>query len=242
MKLVLIGGVGGSGTRVVAKAFRDNGIFIGSHLNNSLDNLDWPGNIDLILRRDLSFNEKVERLKSDFQAFFKKMIDESSSGDFNRDIVATKVPGSFYYLPYICQFFDQVSYIHVIRHGLDMAFSGNKNQLRNWGSMFNLDCSSEDCSESRQLKYWLSANAYALKLQDELPLDCSELIQFERFCRQTSTEVERIFNKLGVDVDISDSFFESVDLPESVGRYRGQDLSIFDDEDLLSVSRLGYKV
>jgi hypothetical protein len=40
-----------------------------------------------------------------------------------------KVPGCHFILPYLAKTFLGFKYIHVIRHGVDMAFSSNQNQL-----------------------------------------------------------------------------------------------------------------
>ena len=41
MRLLLIGGIGGSTTRIVAQIVDKLGLYVGSNLNRSVDNLDW---------------------------------------------------------------------------------------------------------------------------------------------------------------------------------------------------------
>ncbi|MBL4743417.1 MAG: hypothetical protein JKX87_02075, partial [Cycloclasticus sp.] len=48
MKTVAIGGVGGSGTRLVAEICKECGVFIGSNLNKSNDNLSFPNLKEII--------------------------------------------------------------------------------------------------------------------------------------------------------------------------------------------------
>ncbi len=48
---IAVGGIGGSGTRVVAAILKELGIFIGDNLNASNDNLDFLGWRDFTLLR-----------------------------------------------------------------------------------------------------------------------------------------------------------------------------------------------
>ncbi|WP_430463016.1 sulfotransferase [Thalassolituus sp. LLYu03] len=239
---MLIGGVGGSGTRVVASAFQQAGVFIGSHLNKSLDNLNWPGNIPLVLSGELSEQEKCERLRDPFLRFFEHMTREAKEHSPESDVFAVKVPGSFYYLPYLVDAVPNLSYIHVIRHGLDMAYSGNRNQLRNWGSKFNLCDDVAPGNEASQLTYWLDANRYALSLMASLPLQASSIVRFEDFCQNTVEEAAALWKSAGLDLNLPAAFFDSVRLPESSGRYHQHDISVFDADDLAALTDFGYSV
>lgn len=53
-----------------------------------------------------------------------------------------------------------MKYIHVLRHGLDMAFSNNIQQLKNWGLKFNIKLSGEETESQiavKQLDYWIES-------------------------------------------------------------------------------------
>ena len=239
MKIILIGGVGGSGTRVVARVLKNHGMFIGCNLNDSLDNLDWPGQKSVIKDKTLTFDQKLKTLQLPFQNFIENMVcAQESDTDFQEPVLAIKVPGSFFYLPYLCSMFDDFTYIHVIRHGLDMAFSNNKNQLRNWGELFDL-CGDQ---ESNQLGYWLKANEYAIEVGSRLLEDKFLLIRFEDLCDNTEIEVNRLFDFLQIDTKIDSSVFEFIKRPKSFQHYRQKDISIFDSDDLLSLKKFGYEV
>jgi hypothetical protein len=66
---IVIGGLGGSGTRVVAQILRDAGVYIGSELNEPLDNL-W---FTLLFRRRSIKNPGSERLLPLLDLFAKRM-------------------------------------------------------------------------------------------------------------------------------------------------------------------------
>ncbi|OUS41221.1 hypothetical protein A9R00_02040 [Oleispira antarctica] len=242
MKIVFIGGVGGSGTRVVANILKSNGIFIGDNLNVSLDNLDWPGQQAVIKDKSLSFSQKVEGLRIPFQNFIDQMINAQKAGAHtDQSVLAIKVPGSFFYLPYLCKIFDDICYIHTIRHGLDMAFSSNKNQLKNWGVEFGVlpgDSEEEKC----QFKYWVKANEYAIDIGNKLLNDNFYLLKFEKLCDNSESEVKRLFEFLQLDNNIPPSLLMTIKRPVTFQRYRNQDLTVFTENDLMSLNKLGYEV
>lgn len=240
MRIVLIGGVGGSGTRVIARAFSAHGIFIGRELNHSLDNLEWPGDIPLMLDVCQSHEQKVRKLRQRFLPFFGSMINEALSGPYDQTVLAVKVPGSFYYLPYLSECIPNLSYVHVIRSGLDMAFSSNLNQLNNWGIKFGLKRSAEIYDQSAQLKYWIAANTYARNHRETLPLESFYEVRFEDFCQAPYAGCQSLFQALNIQKTISEDYVGSIHLPASSGRYHQQDISVFEAQDLNTLSRWGY--
>ncbi len=242
MRIVFVGGVGGSGTRVVASLLSSSGVFIGSNLNVSLDNMDWPGDQLTIKDAKLTFEQKIEALRLPFQQFIEKMInDQYKTVDSNQSLLAIKVPGSFFYLPYLCEIFDDVSYIHVIRHGLDMAFSDNKNQLKNWGGVFNVF--PEDISpEIYQLKYWLRANEYAVDMGVRLLNDKFYLLRYESLCDDPESEMKELSVSLTLDLNFDPVMLNTVKRPKTFNRYLQKDLTLFEDKDLASLKNLGYEI
>lgn len=242
MHIIFIGGVGGSGTRVVADIFRNNNIFIGSNLNNSLDNLDWPGDPLVIKSDTLSEEKKLAAIASSFVPFVKNMISQASQDtSLSKTHIAVKVPGSFYYIPYLYRIFDQVSYVHLIRHGLDMAYSSNKNQLKNWGDMFGLKFH-QSTKEKDQLKYWISANDHAVRNMRFSNLHCKMQIKFEELCRFPESTVEKLFHSLEVRKESNLNLKSLVRIPDTFERYKSEDLTIFDSPDLYRLGDFGYSI
>jgi hypothetical protein len=177
---VAIGGVGGSGTRVVAEILKLLGFYIGNDLNSANDNLwftllfkrpRWflknKNNPEEILQYCNVFERimKGEYLSSrDYLLIIKAAFDISSHGHnvsgtgkglwpFKRVFTILinknyninsfrgygwKEPNTHVFLPFIVKHFKNIRYIHVIRNGLDMAFSSNQNQLYNWGKIYDI--------------------------------------------------------------------------------------------------------
>ena len=74
MRPLLLGGVGGSGTRVIAQIVAKLGFYVGSNLNDAFDNLDWPGNRKLLLDGAKSDEEKLVGLATGFKPFAPQML------------------------------------------------------------------------------------------------------------------------------------------------------------------------
>lgn len=156
-KIIAIGALGGSGTRVVAKLFQELGYFIGYNLNQALDNLTYTvlfKDHDLFLdkeqlkKRMLVFdkymsNEKLSRndisiyIKSKGSRFlsFKrrnlmkiKLILSQLRKKEVRYEYAFKEPNSVHFIEEYLNTFPNSKYIYVMRHGLDMAYS-SKSEL-----------------------------------------------------------------------------------------------------------------
>jgi hypothetical protein len=137
---IVVGGIGGSGTRVVVNLLQAAGVVMGSRLNGSLDLLDFVPLLDA----------HVQRLLGAVRAADYKLTDLGASG---RDDVATacrevilrlqreaggqawgwKNPRIIYLLPFVCAVVPQMLFVHVVRDGRDMALSGNQQQLRAYG-------------------------------------------------------------------------------------------------------------
>ncbi|MCB1385667.1 MAG: hypothetical protein KDJ29_18335 [Hyphomicrobiales bacterium] len=194
---IAIGGLGGSGTRVLASLVRELRVDIGSFLNNSLDNLwftfllmhpDWhfpaksPERISMAL--DLFIRAMTTGLEGTLSVAEETLLShlENKTGptfhgfptaDVACSLRASKgpEPGAFagwgwkepnthYIVEQLANADGRFVYVHVIRNGLDIAFSGNRNQLRNWGPLFALNVDEATLQEPRlALDFWLMANA-----------------------------------------------------------------------------------
>lgn len=201
--IIAIGGIGGSGTRLIADIAMRLGFHMGSCLNPSLDNL-W---FTLLFQQPRWFERfpPDSEIAGAIELFHKAMTTglasgiSSSQANYIRDVIrdqeqakrATgadrmtaeqllastppdlanhvgwgwKEPNTHIFLPQIASALTKLKYIHVIRHGLDMAFSKNRNQLRNWGNFIcNFSNKNENESPLRALEYWIAANLRAIRI------------------------------------------------------------------------------
>ncbi|MEP4309653.1 MAG: hypothetical protein ABJ364_07890, partial [Lentilitoribacter sp.] len=167
--IVAIGGLGGSGTRVVAAALQSFDYNIGTRLNVPLDNLwftvlfkrrawtvarpdpaDVRSSISLFQRATVSgLNGNINKTEQDLITTLcadlhphgnwkpgATTMDAESLIASTQSLVPANVPwgwkepNTHLFLPYLDAEIPNFHYIHVVRNGMDMAFSKNTWQMR----------------------------------------------------------------------------------------------------------------
>lgn len=281
---VVIGGVGGSGTRVVAEIIDRLGFYLGGDLNRAKDNLwflllfkrpRWylksagdPKTLFTgfsLLRKSLLDNEALTRAELNFlmrAVFQSATIGHSLKGrgsglwPFARAAGMLwarpkrqnknagwgwKEPNTQIYLAHLADYFRRIRYIHVIRHGLDMAFSQNQQQLYNWGPIFGVSPPKTKTEEpAASLKYWVKSNQHALKIGEKMGPGKYLAVSFEKLCLSPRSELERIASFVKVQPS-RQNFEKAVTIPQrpkSMGRHRAHDIGQFDSEDLQRLNRI----
>ncbi len=289
---VIIGSIGGSGTRVVTKIVSNLGFYLGSDVNKANDNLwftllfkrpEWYRRIlidDKELFRSLSLLSKamngrqlptLAELTVLLTATYDMVTAEANVGVGRkwwplrhafRLLSATvrgsarhdhqcvtgwgwKEPNSHIYVEYFAKYFNALKYIHTIRHGADMAFSSNQNQLRMWGPYYDVEVpESADAIPRASLKYWARANNKAYSVGQHLGPDKFLVVNFDNLCVAPEVEIDKIIDFLGVHPDAHqrNQILRIPKVPASLGRYRDHDLSQFDDVDLETVRSFGFSL
>jgi len=241
---ILIGGVGGSGTRVVAEILIKMGFHMGHDLNKSNDYINYRLAKTLKdmkqAHNPIKKNEIEQVIKERIQTI-EKEIKENIPTDSSFYGWGWKVPGNFYNLEYTTLAFKNLKYIHLIRNGLDMAFSKNQNQLRNWGFYFGVDPTKYN-KNSASLKYWISANKYAISKGKSLLNKRFHLIYFDDLVDNTSDTIFKLAKFLNVEIDDISDLTSLVSKPESVNRYKLKNLNVFERSDLQEFKDLGFKI
>jgi len=167
-KIIAIGALGGSGTRVVAEIISEMGYFIGDELNDALDNLTFTAlfkdkvlfsDYNLLSKRMIVFDKYMSNIKLSrddiriynesngnlFLSFKRRSLMKIKLKINNltekeaRNEYAFKEPNSIHFIDKYLTTFPNLKFIYVLRHGLDMAFSSNKGQLSNFGSFYGLE-------------------------------------------------------------------------------------------------------
>jgi hypothetical protein len=285
---VVIGGVGGSGTRVLAEILSLFGIYLGNDLNGAKDNLMYT----LLFKRPNWFyrnKDNKETIQTGLNVFHKIMKGRKrftipeiifvlkalfsqlffghnyrGSGRKLRPIMRIqktfnstkdpktryvgwgwKEPNSFLLIHYIAEKYKNLKYIHMIRHGLDMAFSKNQNQLFNWGPLYGVKRPTISSQiPSAALQYWIRANLQMLATGEKLLPDRFLKITFEKLCNSPESEIQKIINFLNIDPE-DEVYQRALKLPQkpkSMGRYRNYDLSQFEANDIERLSKFGYSI
>lgn len=283
---LVIGGVGGSGTRLFAEIIRSCGVYIGSDLNQSLDNLTFtflfkrPGwlfstidNVHLlstgfgVLEKcmcktsRLTYEEHLFSLSALFSMFFhghnhKKdgrglwammryihLIKSSGMAMKTASAWGWKEPNSHLLLDRLSTFFPGLKYIHIIRNGLDMAFSENQQQVYTWGNMFNVRFPANHGSlPQAAFRYWVESNKKVLEIGLSLGPERFMVVNFDKFCLEPAKGIAELLSFMNFKINDQKvlGFAELVKIPASIGRYREKDISWLTVEDIMFLEKLGF--
>jgi hypothetical protein len=159
---------------------------------------------------------------------------------------ACKEPNCHIFLEEIAATFDDVRFLLVIRHGLDMAYSRNTQQACNWSGAYSLEPLPTDVSpDPRYLfRYWAKANERALCLGKELLADRFLSVRLEDLCEAPLATIERIaaWACRSATPGALASLAQLPVLPKSTGRYRNEALWNLDPADHRALEIMGYSV
>jgi len=257
---IIIGGVGGSGTRIVAEILKQSGVFIGATLNESNDNMqiakEFPNMRDVIQNRGPDNKRILRNLKnkvrwysiSEQQIIRKTIIRfenqmynsyQEESGEYSG--WGWKIPGNFFILEHLSNHYHNMKYIHLIRNGFDMAFSKNQDQLKNWGEYYGVDPNKYPTAKAA-LNYWYAANKKAISQGEEFFCNNFILIKFEELCLNPNKILSRILNFVNHNKSDINKLNQLVKTPDTIDRYKNEDLTIFDKNDFKKVREFGYLV
>ncbi len=278
---VIIGGLGGSGTRVITDILSKAGIQFGSYLGPALDNLHfgyvtepfrdsvlWPFRrmkhlidvfIALQFRRRLSFSNALVLIRI---GFYRSSLFNPVAGPFRharytwriarryqlpyppKKPWGWKLPRNQLYLPALNQYFPKCRYIHIVRHGLDMAFSDNLTQLKYYGRFFGVDAHNTLASTpSKQLDYWIHTNQQVKKICAENLKERYLIINYNTLCANPVSTISQLLDFLSIPY--TDSFVRHLGSqvnPTTINRYKSEDLAQFSPEQLLAVREMGFEI
>lgn len=136
-----------------------------------------------------------------------------------------KEPNTHVFLPYLNRLLPDFRYIHIVRDGLDMAFSDNTWQARHWEHMFGITPDVAMPMELRQLRYWLAANQTAVAYGRAQMPGRFMVIRYEDFCADPAPYWHQIRRLAGgaEDTELPQDLVQ----PTTIGRANTRDLSIF---------------
>jgi sulfotransferase family protein len=156
-----------------------------------------------------------------------------------------KDPITQFYLEHFNIRYKKMKYIHIIRHGLDVAFCYKKNQVRRWGQLFVDDITNGNSIEDiDKLRYWVNSNEEVISIGKKLLGDRFYLIKYEDLCKDPFNELDQLCSFLGVSKtgDEIRKMCERIVPSKNIGVYREKDISIFPGELLDSVRDLGFEI
>ncbi|PLW81642.1 hypothetical protein CWI75_14325 [Kineobactrum sediminis] len=242
---VAVGGVGGSGTRVINQLLAELGFCMATPMNDAGDALEWPP-LDKLLA---PCAHGMEARDPDF--FRALNVLDGLLALRRHNLGATlrsgwKVPSTFLWLTGLAEFFPQMQYIHLIRNGLDMAYSGNQRQVRRWSAKFGINGdhgAGDRMPPALMLEYWLRANKFVLDTGPELLGNRFLLVRYEALCLNPEKEIRRLCAFLETDIESTrlQLLASRITPPASLHRYRkARWQEDFSTQQLQRVQALGY--
>jgi len=242
---VVIGAMGGSGTRVFPKILRLAGFWMGAWTN--------PRTQDSLATRYF--------LQRHFSQLASHQVENGELTEtLHRLIVAHrwgiphpngrwgwKNPRNMWIIPFLSRIYPSMKFIHVVRDGRDMALSDNTNLLCKHGKFLLEDVDCEKHRESAQLRLWTLGNRIAQYDGKKYLGPNYLLLNYERFCLHPRASLTRLFDFL--EVAASEEVIESAQrliVPSpNIGRWRAADMALLHEpeeqtHDLLR--QFGYEV
>ncbi len=233
---IVVGALGGSGTRIVAQILEQWGVNMGLNLNESRDELLFthlfkrPSYIhsvsdkklqarlwaygNLRMRGELHrkqhalwMREALEPIHGLDQQWVTKQIEAYKAEYAGDSNWGWKEPNSHIILPHLNAVFPKMKYIHVIRHGYAMAQSSNVQQLENWGMHYGI---SEKKIENERTKakfhFWRVANLGAKLVGERLLGERFLMLRFEDLVNEPVSTLTRVQQFL--EIEVASSVFD----------------------------------
>lgn len=275
---IVVGALGGSGTRVVAEALIDSGVYLGHELNRARDNLVFTALFKRPRWLARATEAQVHRHLDTFARYMEGR--RYRPGDYARLAGAAishdpfagrresvervwaavrgrprgrgggdagwgwKEPNSHVLLPQLIDHFPGLRFVYVARHGLDMAFSRNRQQLALWGPRFGVPLpESEKAAATAQVDYWIAATRRAVEIGSDRLGDHFLFLRHDDLCRAPEAELRRLLGFAGVEHDDAHvvRLASRVQTPPSTARWRAH-AGTFTAAQVDAVASFGFQV
>ncbi len=220
----VIGATGGSGTRVVARIARRAGLFMGGRLNEPEDTLVFATYYDRWINTVMRFNSPLpcdltERMSEELATVLESdaVIPHQSNQRWG-----WKEPRSIYLIRFFDSQFPAFKFLHVIRDGRDMAFSGNQNQLKKHGSALLSVRERFARTPLKSITLWSRINQMAADYGEAILGSRYLRIRFEDLCANPVSTSGQIVSFLELKGDPEAIARQEVVAPPTIGRWQLQ--------------------
>lgn len=232
----MIGGTGGSGTRVVAHIAQIAGRFMGCELNASLDAMplarfDWTHGRTVLGWENATVTHEIDRV-------FAAAVNEHLAERMASAPWGWKSPHSYLLLRFLSARFPVMRFVHVVRDGRDMAVSQNQNQVRQYG---DLALGPDVWSPGRSLRFWAWANLRAERHGLELLGSRYLQVRIEDLWADPHGACERLLAFTGGGTRSAVSTAEGIVVtPPTAARWRTEPAVTADSSCREALARFGY--
>jgi hypothetical protein len=224
---VVIGGLGGSGTRAVMRIVEAGGRFMGANLNESGDALDFYGFGDRWLG---AYHEA--RVEGREVAQREELLDDLRGCVWRHRLDlggrvpwGWKQPRSIHFLPLLNEAFPDLRFIHVIRDGRDIAFGPQAAGVLERAEAI-LPTPPGDPAPLRVIELWSRANTLAADYGESRMGAAYLRLRLEDLCASPGPLIERLCEFEGsgeVGARGIRELSKEIHRPDSLGRWRTGD-------------------
>ena len=225
--VIAIGGLGGSGTRLLAESFGLLGIPMGDELNKAFDDLwftalfreEGPGvlrNKKLLSNRfnlytqirsgeglsiaDWKKCRQFARALKDVRLEGKPKVSQLWQRNSQNDLWGWKEPNTHWFAEYLLELHPGLHYIHMTRDGRYMAQSQNQQQFARWRSV--LPPVEEEDPVREHFLFWLAANERMADLKNQKP-DRISILRYEDLVKTPEKCLSVLMDELGWQMPIA---------------------------------------
>ena len=212
---IVVGGTGGSGTRVVQALLSDVGVYMGKALNQPGDAMQFEPLLDEKINPVLSqvhsldytpdavekeLRKEILQIIHQTAALYIEDMPQGANSEGNPRW-GWKNPRSMFLLPLIHSVFPELYYIHVVRDGRDMAFSKNQNQPhKHYQALFNkpYSASTREKAAVQAIELWSKANLDTAAYGEKQLKERYIRVRFEDLCQNPEAEAVRMLSALSI--------------------------------------------
>ncbi|MFK7896703.1 MAG: sulfotransferase [Myxococcota bacterium] len=217
---VVVGALGGSGTRAIVELLVQSGVFMGGAQD--------PDRRDSLFIRSF-FKEHFDRLANDpshdtaeMRADLYRVIRAHRVGISEEGAAwGWKNPRSVWTLPFLARVYPGMRFIHLVRDGRDMALSRNHFLLNRHGrAILGPDWEGDVLRD--QFHLWALANERAAKAGAELLGERALIVRYEDLCADPQAELRRILDLIECELPAGriDDIATRVKASPGIGRGR----------------------
>ena len=225
---VVIGAIGGSGTRIIGQVLQLAGYWMGAWVN--------PSTQDAMATRHF------------LQQRFEDILRESNAGDARLDVAfrraigahrwgipdsrvpwGWKNPRNIWVISYLARKFPGMKFVHLVRDGRDIALSSNRNLLNKHGD-FLLPGQNWRANPVRaNLDLWVMANRQAQELGPRLLGDRYLALRYEDLCTQPRQALASLFEFLALPPELEPAARSVIQPSVGISRWKASgDPTLFD--------------
>jgi hypothetical protein len=231
---LVIGGIGGSGTRAVLLLARGAGRYMGENLNEAGDALAfyefadrWLGPYHATRVAERGFGDRAQLV-----ADLHRCVDRHRAPADRGKPWGWKQPRSIYFLPLLHEELPQLRFIHVVRDGRDIALGPQAMGVLDRAERAVLpdEVRRDAPVPMRLIELWSRVNALAADYGESSMGPAYLRVRFEDLCRTPEVVIASIceFEQAALGRDAIARLAKQVRRPSSIGRWHKAERSLAD--------------